>query len=131
MTITLPLLFWVLSGHTATQLVLWGLVVHLVADWLGQNDWMAVNKSNPRHIAGYVHAGIHLLGLLLVFPPLIALALAVSHFVIDLRFPLAWWRGVYKQTTTGPAALHVAMWGDQVTHIALIALAALLVGSGL
>ena len=44
-----------------------GLVAHLVADWLLQNDWMAVNKKDLRHPAGWVHALIHgvLLGLAL------------------------------------------------------------------
>ena len=42
-----------------------GLVAHLVADWLLQNDWMALNKMNLRHPAGWVHAAIH--GVLLGF----------------------------------------------------------------
>ena len=33
------------------------LAAHLVADWLLQNDWMALNKSNLRHPAGWAVAG--------------------------------------------------------------------------
>lgn len=112
----------------ASSLLLWGIVVHLVCDWFLQNDWMARNKSRLRHPAAYVHSGIHLLGLLLVFSWPMALALAVSHIFIDTRIPLVWWRGFFRQTTDGPVALHVAMWEDQVAHIAMIAIAALIIG---
>ena len=108
--------------------MLWGLVIHLVIDWLGQNHWMAQNKANLRHPAAYVHSGLHLLGLLLVFSPLIALIIAILHLLIDTRKPLIWWRRVFKQTVEGDVALHVAMWGDQVSHILVIAIAALIVG---
>lgn len=115
---------------TATQLLIWGVVIHLVVDWLGQNHWMATYKSSLKHPAAYVHSGLHLLGLLLIFPPLAALALAVVHLLIDTRRPLIWWRRVFRQTVDGPAALHVAMWGDQVCHIAALAVAALVVAHG-
>lgn len=32
----------------AATLLIWGLVVHLAVDWLGQNEWMAVNKAKRR-----------------------------------------------------------------------------------
>ena len=110
----------------ATDKLTWGVVMHLIADWLLQNQWMSDNKSDPQHPAGYVHASIHFAALSLVFTPLVALALAVLHFIVDLRSILKWWRRTFRQTTEGPAALHVAIWEDQVVHIALIALAALL-----
>ena len=47
-----------------------GLVAHLVADWILQNDWMALNKTKLWHPAGYVHAGIHALCLGLALGPL-------------------------------------------------------------
>jgi hypothetical protein len=59
-----------------------------------------------------------------------ALLLALSHLLIDTRVPLAWWRRIFRQTTTGEAALHVAMWSDQVAHISMLAIAALIVGRG-
>lgn len=112
----------------ATSLCLWGIVVHLFCDWLLQNDWMARNKSSLRHPAAYVHSGIHLAGLLFIFPWWMALYIAVIHLLIDTRVPLVWWRRVYRQTQTGDVALHVALWGDQVAHIAVIAMAALIIG---
>lgn len=111
----------------ATQLLVWGIVIHLVIDWILQNDWQAQNKVSLKHPAAYVHSGIHLLGLLLIFPWYAALLIAITHLLIDTRKPLAWWRRVFRQTQQGDVALHVAIWGDQVAHIAIIALAALIV----
>ncbi len=112
----------------STELLVWGMVAHLFTDWLLQNHWMAQNKSNLKHPAAYVHSGLHLLALLFVFPPLVAVLLAVSHLLIDTRIPLTWWRRVYRQTREGDIALHVVLWGDQVLHIIMIALAALILG---
>lgn len=111
----------------ATQLLVWGIVMHLVIDWLLQNDWQARNKPNLLHPAAYVHSGIHLVGLLFIFPWHAALVIAITHLLIDTRKPLAWWRRFFRQTQEGDVALHVAVWGDQVAHIAIIAIAALAV----
>jgi len=133
---------------SATDYALWGIIVHLVCDWLLQNHWQANNKASLSHPAAWIHSGIHTIGLLLVFPPLVALIIGLLHLFIDTRIPLNWWRRVYRQTRIMPIpidtiarmvatqahnniALHVSMWGDQVLHIAVIAVAALLVGGGL
>jgi len=98
-----------------------GLVAHLIADWLLQNDWMAKNKMNLKHPASWAHAAIHTiaLGLALGWPA--GLALGVVHLLIDTRLPLQQWQRIFRQTTEGPAALHLAIWADQVIHIACIA----------
>lgn len=111
------------------HLLLWGIVIHLFCDWILQNHWMAQNKSNLLHPASYVHSGIHLVGLLLIFPWYAALAIALSHLLIDTRKPLLWWRVFFRQTQTGDVALHVALWSDQVAHIVVIAIAALIIGA--
>ena len=111
----------------ATDLFVWGFVWHLFADWILQNDWMARNKSSLLHPAAYVHSGIHFVGLLLIFSPVWALAIALIHLLIDTRVPLQFWRRIYRQTVMGDVALHVAMWGDQVLHITVLAVTALLV----
>lgn len=118
----------VMIGTHATSLLLWGIAIHLFCDWLLQNDWMARNKASLKHSAAWVHSGIHLIGLLLIFPPLAAVAIALSHLLIDTRLPLVAWRNIFRQTRTGPAALHVTMWSDQVAHITILALAALIIG---
>lgn len=97
------------------------LVAHLVGDWLLQNDWMARHKSRLAHPAAWVHGAIHgvLLGLALGW--LGGLVLAVVHVLTDTRIPQRWWTRLFRQTADGPSALHVAIWGDQVLHIAMIA----------
>lgn len=104
-------------------LIAWAVLAHIIADWFLQNAWMADNKANWRHAAAWVHSGIHLFALLFVFPPLVALAVAVAHFLIDLRFILRWWRKTIRQTTEGPAAIHVAFWQDQAAHYIVLCIA--------
>ncbi len=106
--------------------MVWGLVVHFIVDWLLQNEWMALNKTSLRHPAGYVHATLHGAALLLVFPPLAAIALGVAHLLIDTRRPLEWWAKVMTQTPTGPEAFTIHLWRDQALHVATIAAAALI-----
>jgi hypothetical protein len=98
-----------------------GLVAHFVADWLLQNNWMAAHKIDLRHPAGWVHSAIHmaLIGLALGWQA--GLVLGLTHLLIDTRVPLRWWQRVYGQTTEGPYAIHVAIWADQVLHIAALA----------
>ncbi len=110
---------------SATQLLVWGAVAHLIADWLLQNRWMADHKSCLRHPAAWVHGAIHGAALALVFPWHIAVVVALSHLFIDTRRPLRWWERVFLRASDGPVALHVAIWADQVTHLAVIACAAL------
>lgn len=102
------------------------LVAHLIADWLLQNEWQALNKASLRHPAAWVHGSIHFAALLLVFWWPIALGVALAHLLIDTRVPLIWWRKAIGQTTEGPMAVHVAIWGDQVVHIACLAVAVVL-----
>lgn len=140
---------WELSS---SELLIWGVVLHLVADWVLQNDWMAQNKANLRHPAGYVHAGIH--GVLLAFIfGWVAIPLAIVHLLIDTRVPVVWWSQQIKQTQphdpvwasasslshartlnwygNGAPLMDVGMevrfWTDQVFHIICIAIAALVV----
>ena len=112
----------------ATELLVWGLIAHLVGDWLLQNDWMAFNKMSLRHPAAWVHGGIHTALLLLVFPWYAAVVIGITHILIDTRKPLLWWMEHLKQMTVeGPHVLLVEIWVDQVMHIVILAVAALLV----
>lgn len=148
----------------ATDLLIWGIVVHLVVDWLGQNEWMAVNKMKrrsrvvqvpsevsltgerysvpmrvdgpwwDRHPAAYVHAGLHGAAQLLVFPWYGALAIGVTHLIIDTRWPVQAWSKLIRQTQPDPSRFplmdlgaDVRIWADQVWHIGVIALLALAV----
>ena len=106
-----------------SDLLILGIVAHLVADWLLQNDWMARNKASLRHAAAWVHGAIHFALMLLVFAWPVALLVALTHMLLDTRRPLAWWRRAFRQTREGDVALHVAIWGDQVAHVVTIVFA--------
>ena len=106
---------WDLS---ASDLLVWGIVLHLIADWPLQNDWMANNKMKrrvkkmhippgepgvinytkwwDRHPAAYVHAGIHGILLALIFG-WVAIPLAITHLLIDTRKPVVWWSRLIRQ----------------------------------
>lgn len=99
-----------------------GLLAHLVADWLLQNDWMAKNKSSLKHPAAWVHAGIQAALLAIALGWVAGLVLGGIHLLVDTRLPMHWWQRVFRQTTTGESALHVAIWEDQVIHIVCIGL---------
>ena len=97
------------------------LVAHLIADWILQNEWMALNKTNIRHTALYVHGLIHF-GVMAQMTGMMELSLIITliHMAIDTRKPLQWWMRIYKQTTTGEYGTHVKIWLDQVLHIVTI-----------
>lgn len=161
-------------GATWAALTLAAILIHLVADWFFQNDWMAKNKAKRwvttimeanyrwetgesgapgrwwlRHPAAYVHAGIHGVCLLLVFPWWAALIVAILHLIIDTRSPLEYWGKFTRQTRRRDweyihdlpesmtkvalppevmdIGMEVAFWRDQVAHFVVIALVALFV----
>ncbi len=99
-----------------------GLVAHLIADWLLQNDWMARHKSRVTHPAAWVHAGIHAVCLSLALGWTAGLLLALVHLLVNTRLPLRWWQRFYDQTTTGEVAVHVAIWTDQAIHLVCLAI---------
>jgi hypothetical protein len=140
---------------SASDLLVWGIVAHLIADWPLQNDWMADNKAWPWRwsIAGVLpaltHGLVHAVALGLVFGPWPGVVLGLAHIIIDTRVPVVWWSkfagqkqptGVtIQKANAGPdsadsvavpvvdVALEVRFWTDQVFHITCIAIAALVV----
>ncbi|MFN8444100.1 MAG: DUF3307 domain-containing protein [Caldilineaceae bacterium] len=111
--------------HQATDLLVWGIIVHLVADWLLQTEWMATFKMNLRHPAAWVHSGIHTVGFCFIFIWPLAVLIGFTHLLIDTRKPLLWWMKVIKQM---PADVHfpiVEVALDQVMHVTVVAGAAL------
>lgn len=97
------------------------LVLHLIGDWLLQNDWIARNKSDLRHSAAWLHAATHGVLLGLVFGWVGGVVLGVVHLIVDTRRPQRWWSRTFRQTQSGDVGIHVLIWGDQVMHIATIA----------
>ena len=114
----MPLAF----SSVQTSVLLWAIVAHLVADWLFQTEWMAVNKTNLRNPAAWVHGGINTFFLLFVFPWYLALLAGILHMLIDTRIPVIWWMKVVKRMKPGgPLYALVQIWVDQVFHIAVLA----------
>lgn len=116
-----------------TALLVWGLTIHMLADWFFQNHWMAQNKTSLRHPAAYVHAGIHGLLALLVFPWQWCVSLFFCHLLIDLRTPLTNWGKWVGQSTpeqAGAAYIPFAFGRDQAAHWLCIAWAAYWCGRG-
>jgi len=83
------------------ELFIKGLIVHLVVDFFLQSDWLSENKKQIGHPAAWLHSALHLLGYLLVFSLPIAIGLALSHLVLDVRRPLVWWRSSLAKTRKG------------------------------
>lgn len=98
-----------------------GLVAHLVADWVLQNNWMARNKTSLLHPAAWTHAAIQGLCLTLALGWQAGLVLGFVHLLIDTRAPVAWWMRCYKKCGQAPEASSIAIWLDQTLHIACIA----------
>ncbi len=116
-----------LPTQLQTTLLVWGLITHVVADWLLQTDWMAIHKSDLRHPAGWVHSSIHTICLLWLLPWHLALLVGVSHLLIDTRIPLRWWMRVVKGIpTTAPVFDDLAIWMDQMLHVIALAIIILL-----
>jgi hypothetical protein len=107
-----------------TDIFIRGLMVHFLADWILQSDWMSENKVSLRHPAAWIHSSIHTLGLLLVFPSSVALLLGISHLLIDTRIPLIYLRKGMGQEPKGAQGTSFVIWQDQVVHILLIYIAA-------
>jgi uncharacterized protein DUF3307 len=133
-------------SQAATTLLVWGVVAHLAADWLTQNEWIALHKQGrrteaspwwDRHPSLYVHGAAHILVLALVFPLPVAVAIGLVHMAIDTKEPVIGWSRLIHQTTPDKTPVPpqylsigqaVTIAADQVWHIAVIAVAAFIVG---
>ena len=81
-----------------------------------------VRQPERWHPAAWVHSGIHGICLGLALGPMAGVVLGVVHILIDTRIPLVWWIRVFKKSEGSPLADTIAIWTDQVLHIAAIAL---------
>ena len=112
---------------TATDLLIWGIVAHLIADWFLQTHEMARRKSNLRDLLAWSHGCWHFLVQVPVFGLLPAILIAALHMLIDTRHPIRIWRILMEQTKEGDVVMHMNFWQDQALHILVIALVARMV----
>ncbi|MEM7133728.1 MAG: DUF3307 domain-containing protein [Chloroflexota bacterium] len=104
------------------DLLVWGIIAHLLADWPFQTEWMVLHKTSLNHPAAWAHSGVHLVCMLMVFPWHLAVLIAISHLLIDTRIPVDWWMRVVKgMSRSDPHAFVVETWLDQVFHITVLA----------
>ena len=104
-------------------------MLHLVGDWLLQNEWMAVNKVRLSHPAAWIHAGIHALLLGSVLGWVGGLVLGLLHSLVDTRVPIRWWIRVFKKCEASPDLPILLVGCDQTLHIGCIAGWIVLAGS--
>jgi len=97
------------------------LMLHLIADWLLQNEWMSVNKVSLSHPAAWVHGTIHGVLLGLVFGWAGGLTLGFLHILVDTRVPIRWWIKVFKKCEGSPDLPILLIGCDQVLHLSCLA----------
>lgn len=97
-------------------------VLHLVGDYLIQNDWMAQNKKKLTligELACQIHCITYSLPFLLIGSPLAVLVIYLTHYAIDRSKFVLWFMKVTgKQDFAKPP---MAPWGiisvDNTFHI--------------
>ena len=97
------------------------LMVHLIGDWLLQNEWIAINKVRWNHPAAWIHGAIHGVLLGLVFGWVGGLVQPILHMFIDTRIPIRWWIKVFKKCDRSPDLPILLIGCDQVLHVCCIA----------
>lgn len=97
-------------------------IKHYVADYLLQPPWLLRGKGSLTQIGGYLHAGIHVFGSLLVFlvagiPLAAAAAILAGEFVVHYAIDYVKYRWL------GGVEAHAQPWrywalhgGDQLMH---------------
>ncbi|MEX2144450.1 MAG: DUF3307 domain-containing protein [Anaerolineales bacterium] len=110
------------------ELFIKGFIVHLIVDFFLQPDWIADNKMNFSHPAAWMHGALNIAGNLLVFAPLIAIGLGITHILIDTRVPLVWWRRLLRQNPQGEDASTFYLLQDQAAHLIFLGVAVVLSG---
>src|SRR5688572_31121295 len=77
-------------------------MLHLIADWLLQNEWMAVNKVRLSHPAAWVHGAIHAVLLGLVVGWAGGIILGLLHILVDTRVPIRYLIKHFKKCEKSP-----------------------------
>jgi hypothetical protein len=110
------------------------LLAHLVGDWLLQTEWQANNKIQKWQ-ALLSHVIVYHLVILAVLLAwfgfrnvniyITVVALAVTHAVLDLRWPVEWIMKTFRHTVANQSERWLVIVVDQSIHIILLGLASL------
>jgi hypothetical protein len=113
-------------------------VAHLVADWLFQTEWQALNK-HQNYRALFSHIGIYSLVILSVLwfdfgfqnltVYLVVGMIAVTHAFIDRRWPVAWFMKTFRLIVERKPKQFLMLGVDQTFHILLLAIAGLILSA--
>ena len=111
------------------------LVAHLIGDWLLQTEWQALNKSRNNR-ALFSHIGVYSLVIFCVLAItfgfqninvyLMVAMLAITHAFMDMGWPVVRFMRAMKIIVDREPERWLIMAVDQVLHIALLALAAII-----
>ena len=76
------------------------LILHLVGDYLLQNDWMARNKKmkgNLGLLACIIHCSLYSIPFLLIGSPFQVVIIFATHFLIDRWYFVKWYMNLVGQ----------------------------------
>ena len=98
------------------------LILHLVGDYLLQNDWMALGKKNRGafgHLTCTVHCLLYSLPFFLITSPLQVTLIFVTHFLIDRWYFIKWYMNLVgqKKFAQPPTAPWSIFFVDNTFHL--------------
>jgi len=113
-------------------------VAHLVADWLLQTEWQALNKDHNFR-ALFSHIGVYslvMLGVLVLdygfrnlTVYLVVGMIALTHTFIDRRKPVTWFMKTFRLIIERKPNQILSLAVDQTFHILFLAIAVLILSS--
>ena len=110
-------------------------VAHLIGDWLLQTEWQALNKDHNLR-ALFTHISVYSLVILGVLVAKFGFQnysvywvvgmIAITHACIDRRWPVLWFMKTFRLIVEREPEQWLTMAVDQIFHILLLSLAALI-----
>ena len=108
------------------------LIAHLCGDFILQTEWQALNKDHNwramlYHVATYHTIILAVLMYRFGFQNLLIYGvtgiLAISHAIIDRRWPVLWWMKTYRLSVAWPPEKWLVIVIDQAIHVLFLGLA--------
>ena len=111
------------------------LIAHMLGEWLFQTEWQALNKAHNWRAMFYHVATYHVIVLSLLVYKLgpqnilvysVTALLALSHAIVDRRWPVLWWMKTMRLSVSRPPEQWLMIVADQAVHVVLLGLAVVL-----